>query len=91
MNDTRPYTSYTFFFTQMYLIHTTSECLDPVICKISFRRKLHNEAFQATLQGQGCGAGGISRRAKACCSVGVLSVKLGATVETKFTLPGFKR
>ena len=33
---------------------------DPVICKISFRRKLHNEAFQATLQGQGCGAGGIS-------------------------------
>ena len=65
---------------------------DPVICKISFRRKLHNEAFQATLQGQGCGAGGISRRAKACCSVGFLTVKFGATtVETKFTLPGFKR
>ena len=90
MNDTRPYTSI-FFLTQMYLIYTTSECLDPVICKIPFRRKLHNEASQAALQGQGCGAGGIRRRAETCCSVGVVSVKFDAAMETKFTLSGFKR
>ena len=91
MNDTRPYTSIFFLLKCTLSIRPLNFLYDPVICIIPFRTKLHNEAFQATLQGQGCGAGGISRRAKACCSVGVLSVKFGATVETKFTLPGFKR
>ena len=77
-----------FFLTQMYLIYVTSQCLDPVICKIPFRRKVHNEASQAAPTARPrmwC------RRAETCCSVGVVSVKFDATVETKFTLSGFKR